>query len=222
MSRSLFKKITRGNLDPFLQKYATDKRVLDIGAGGSGYGKFFPNRLSVDIDPLRKPDVVADAHALPFKDGEFEMVLCTEVLEHVKNPKKVMDEILRVLTPRGLVVLTTRFVYPLHDTPHDYWRYTKYGLMHQFRNFDLIEIIPEAQSFTTLAILLQRMAYQSRFRMDKVVKVLLFSFAWIIKHFEGLVVKQFSDIKKSAPETDILASGYYVAARKPLTPKLPQ
>jgi SAM-dependent methyltransferase len=212
---SIFKKITRKNLDPFLAKYASDKKVLDIGAGGSGYHKFFPNRLSVDIDPERKPDVVADAHKLPFADGEFEMVLCTEVLEHVKNPKVVMDEIFRVLKPGGLIVLTTRFVYPIHDAPHDYWRYTKYGLMHQFRNFKIIEIVPEAGSFSTIAILLQRLAFQSKFKMDKLVKLKLFVLAWIIKHFDWLVVEEYSDIKKSAMEKDIMTSGYYVAARKP-------
>ncbi len=211
----MFKKITRHNLDPFLARYATDKKVLDVGAGGSGYHKFFPNRLSVDIDPARRPDVVADAQKLPFADGEYEMVLCTEVLEHVRNPKAAMDELFRVLKPGGMLILTTRFVYPIHDAPNDFWRYTKYGLLHQFRNFQIIEIVPEARSFSTIAILLQRLAFQSRFRMDKLVKLALFCCAAIIKHFEWLVVEQYSDIQKSALEKDIMVSGYYIAAKKP-------
>ncbi len=213
---NIFKKITRQNLEQFLQKYASDKKTLDIGAGGSGYHRFFPNRLSVDIDPERKPDVVADAQKLPFSDGEYEMVLCTEVLEHVRNPKAAMDEIFRVLKPGGMVVLTTRFVYPIHDAPNDFWRYTRYGLLHQFRNFEVIEIVPETRNFSTLAVLLQRLAFQSRFKMDKLVKVGLFTLAWIVKYFDGLVVRQYSDIKKSMEEQDIMVSGYYVAARKPL------
>ncbi len=213
--RSPFKKITRGNLDSFLSKYASDKKILDIGAGGSGYHKFFPNRLSVDIDPERKPDVVGDAQKLPFTDSQFEMILCTEVLEHVRNPKAAMDEMFRVLKPGGIVVLTTRFVYPIHDAPHDFWRYTKYALQHLFRNFQILEIVPESKSFTAIAILLQRLAFQGRFRMDKLVKVILFGLAWIIKHFDGLIVREYSDIKKSSIETDIMTTGYYVAAKKP-------
>lgn len=212
----LLKKITRKNLDTFLSCYATDKKVLDIGAGGSGYHKFFPNRLSMDIDPTRKPDVVADAHKLPFMDGEFEFILCTEVLEHVKNPQQVIDEILRVLAPGGTIVLTTRFVYPIHDAPNDFWRYTKFALIHLFRNFELLEIVPEAKSFTALAILFQRIAFQSRLRANKLTKAVLFLCAYVLEHLDWLIVEEYSDIKKSAREHDIMTTGYYVAARKPL------
>lgn len=210
----MFKKITRKNLDAFLAHHASSERVLDIGAGGSGYGKFFPNRLSVDIDPLRKPDIVADAHALPFKDNEFSTVLCTEVLEHVRDPKTVLSEIYRVLKPGGVIILTTRFVYPLHDTPHDYWRFTKYGLAELFKGFRDVEIIPEAKSFTTLAILFQRLAFQGRFHIDKLVKLKLFIIAFVLQYCDWLIVKQYADIKKSKGETDICASGYYVSAKK--------
>src|SRR3989344_2408900 len=119
----MLRKITRRNLDIFLEKHRFEGRILDVGAGGSAYGKFFPNRVTVDIDFARKPDVVGDAHALPFKEEEFEMVLCTEVLEHLKNPSLALQEMKRVLKKDGLLVLTTRFVYPLHDTPGDYWRF---------------------------------------------------------------------------------------------------
>ena len=76
----MIKKLTRKNLEVFLKRYSTDKRVLDVGSGGSDYGQFFPNRLTIDVDPSRQPDVVADAHSLPFEDNEFEVILCTEVL----------------------------------------------------------------------------------------------------------------------------------------------
>ncbi len=85
--------------------------------GGSSYQRFFPNRLTVDIDQKRNPEIVADAKDLPFKDGEFETVLCTEVLEHVLNPFKVEEELRRVTKKDGLLILSTRFVFPLHDIP---------------------------------------------------------------------------------------------------------
>jgi len=95
----MIKKITRKNLEKFLTRHATEKRALDIGSGGSSYGRLFPNRLTVDIDPSRKPEIVADAHNLPFKNGEFEVVLCTEVLEHVKDPLQSKRKFEESLSP---------------------------------------------------------------------------------------------------------------------------
>ena len=175
----MFKKITRKNLELFLAKYATDKRVLDIGAGGSSYDKYFPNRVTIDIDPLRNPDIVADAHSLPFKDGEFEYVLCTEVLEHLKNPVVAIKEMKRVLTEGGMVILTTRFVYPIHDSPNDYWRFTKYGLLELFNDWEIVELRAETKAFSTIGVLLQRIAFQTRLRFNKLVKLKLFALAYI-------------------------------------------
>ena len=92
----MFQKITRKNLEAFLERHKTDKRTLDMGSGGSTYSRYFPNRLTVDIDPASNPEVVADAHSLPFADEEFEAVLCTEMLEHVKDPFQVEREQRRV------------------------------------------------------------------------------------------------------------------------------
>ncbi len=210
----MFKKITRGQLEKFLERYKTDIRTLDVGSGGSSYGRFFPNRVSIDIDPARKPDVVADAHDIPFKDGEFEVVLCTEVLEHVKDPKKVISELGRVLKPGGRVILTTRFVYPLHDTPHDYWRFTKYGLRELFRDWEVVELVGETKNFSTIAALLQRICFQSSLVGGKVTKLFLFVVAWILSHLNGFTTKEFGDIKKSSTEEELMPTGYYIVCKK--------
>lgn len=210
----MFKKITRRNLDVFLEKYATERKVLDIGAGGSSYGQFFPNRLTVDIDPKRKPDVVADAHSLPFKDGEFEYVLCTEVLEHLKDPIKAINEIKRVLKNDGLFILTTRFVYPIHDSPRDYWRFTKYGLRELFKDWNIIELTPETQTFSAVGVLLQRIAFQTRLRANKPVKLILFILAYIFDHINFLIKQEYGDIKKEIKEEEIMPSGYYLVCKK--------
>lgn len=210
----MFKKITRGNLDLFLKKHASDKKVLDVGSGGSSYGRFFPNRLSVDIDPERKPDIVADAGNLPFDDNEFEMILCTEMLEHVKNPFDVEKEFYRVLRPGGRLILTTRFVYPIHDSPHDYWRYTKYGLRQLFKNWKFVELKEESANFSAVAILLQRIGFQSRLRFNVGVKFVIFMLAWIINKLNFLTVVEFGDIKKQTIESNILTTGYYIVVEK--------
>jgi len=210
----MFRKITREQLEKFLSRHASDKRVLDIGSGGSSYGRFFPNRLSVDIDPERKPDMVADAHNLPFKDGEFELVLCTEVLEHVLDPKKVISEISRVLKPGGRVILTTRFMYPLHDTPHDYWRFTIYGMRELFKEWNIIELIPETQTFSTIAALLQRISFQTTLKANKILKFFILCKAFMINKMNFLITKEFGNIQKSKEEKNIMSTGYYIVAEK--------
>lgn len=211
---SIFQKITRKNLEQFLEKYATGKRTLDIGSGGSSYQRFFPNRLTVDIDPTRKPEIVADAAHMPFKDGEFEVVLCTEMLEHVKDPFQVEREIRRVTKTGGILILSTRFVFPLHDTPHDYWRFTKYGLQEIFKEWEIVELKSETKNFSTIGALLQRISFQSQLRFNKITKLKLLSSAWFLDHLNFLTVKEYGDIQHKTNETDIMPTGYYLVCRK--------
>ncbi len=208
------KKLTRRNLEKFLEKYKTDKKVLDIGSGGSTYNRFFPNRLTVDIDSKRKPEVIADAHHLPFENNSFEIILCTEVLEHVKNPQEVINEFYRVLMPGGRVILTTRFVYPIHDAPNDFWRFTKYGLMELFKNWEIIELEAENLTFSTVAVLLQRISFQTKLKVNKFSKGILYIFIKLFDNLNFFVREEFGDIQRSIKEENILSSGYYIVAKK--------
>lgn len=210
----MFQKITRKHLEQFLARHASKALTLDIGSGGSSYGRFFPNRISIDIDPKRSPDVVGDAHDLPFSDEEFEMILCTEVLEHIKDPRRAITEMKRVLKSDGVLVLTTRFVYPIHDSPNDYWRFTKYGLEELFKEWEMIEFVSETEVFSTIAVLLQRIAFQTTLRLNKLTKLNLFIFAYIFNHLNFLVKNEYGDIKKGIQEKNIMSSGYYIVCKK--------
>ena len=205
------KKLTRKSLEKFLMRYASNGKVLDIGSGGSSYSRYFPNRLCVDVDVKRNPNVVADAHALPFADEEFDTVLCTEVFEHLKDPQLAAREMRRVIKPGGKLILSTRFMFPVHDAPHDYFRYTKYGLRDIFAGWHIQELVAEAQSFTTVAILFQRLIYQTN--LPKVIKALLLIFT-AIRFFDIIPHISYADIKKSSNETDFFTSGYYMVAVK--------
>lgn len=215
MFQKITKKITRERLEKFLSKHASDKRVLDIGSGGSSYSKFFPKRITIDIDPERKPDIVGDAHHLPFGDEEFEAVLCTEVLEHLIDPRQAIAEVKRVLQPGGKIILTTRFVYPIHDSPHDYFRYTRYALEMLFKEWDDVSIEEETQNFSTIAVLLQRLSYQSTLRGGKFTKLILLLLAQIFVRLDWMVIEGYGDIERKKKERVFMTSGYYLAARKP-------
>jgi len=211
---SLTSKITRENLDKFLSKYTTEEKTLDIGSGGSSYDRFFPNRTAIDVDPERKPDIVADAHKLPFNNEEFGTILCTEVLEHLHSPETAISEMERVLKKDGLLILTTRFIFPIHDAPNDYYRFTKYGLRHLFRNWEIVDLQEETNTKDTFAVLFQRIGFQTKLRFNKASKFLTFLTAKFIQKSPQPILKEYGDIKKTKEETNILTSGYYLICRK--------
>ena len=72
--------------------------------------------------------VFSDAHDLPFAERVFDSVLCTEVLEHLHEPRRAFREIHRVLRDGGYAVLTTPFQYQAHQRPFDFFRFTYDGL----------------------------------------------------------------------------------------------
>lgn len=215
MFQKIAKKITRERLEQFLTRHASSERTLDIGSGGSSYGRFFPNRISVDADAKRKPDIIADAHRLPFRDAEFPVILCTEVLEHLIDPRTAIAEMKRVLAPGGKVILTTRFAYPIHDAPGDYWRFTKYILRDLFREWENVAIEEETKNFSAIAVLLQRLSYQSELRGGKATKVALLLLAQIFSRLDWLMIRGYGDINRENREDIFLSSGYYLSARRP-------
>ncbi|OGJ56337.1 hypothetical protein A3D88_01610 [Candidatus Peribacteria bacterium RIFCSPHIGHO2_02_FULL_52_16] len=213
----LTKKITRPRLEAFLKKYRSTGKTLDVGCGSALYGNFFPNRTTLDIEvrPGVQVDIVGDAHDLKqIADAVYENILCTEVLEHLHTPAKAIAEFHRVLKPGGMLILTTRFIFPLHDAPGDYFRYTKYGLRHLMKDFDIIELKEEANTIETLAVLYQRIGFQCDTLGFRPLKFFWFLKARILMLFAWTLTKEFGDIRHKQQEKNILSSGYYVAARK--------
>lgn len=208
------KKITRERLHAWLAPYATEERILDIGAGTIDKDPLFPNRFTIDHDASCKPDLVADVHNLPFSDNEFQTILCREVLEHCIDPAKAVHEMMRVLKPGGTLLLTTRFLFPLHEAPHDYWRFTKYGLQHLFSDWKILEIKEETQPFSCMGVLLQRIVLQTRLKANKPSKAILRVFARALPFFDRMVVKEFGDIRKEHEETMTMSSGIYIRVTK--------
>jgi len=217
-SIGLTSKITRPRLDAFLRTYATEVKTLDIGCGNDRYGKLFPNRTTLDIEarPGVKVDIIADAHDLSqIEDNAFEVVLCTEVLEHLHTPSQAIAEFHRVLKPGGMLLLSTRFIFPIHDAPGDYYRFTKYGLQHLLKDFDIEELQAEATTGETLAVLYQRIGFQCDTLWFRPCKVVWFLKAKCMQIFSWILTKEYGDIRHTQEEQEILSSGYYVAARKP-------
>ena len=111
--------------------------VLDIGCATRWVEDVLPSQctyIGMDYPSTGKlmygarPMVFASATALPFPDKTFDVILLSEVLEHVREPQAALREASRVLKVGGSVLVTIPFLYPIHDAPHDYQRYTAFGL----------------------------------------------------------------------------------------------
>jgi SAM-dependent methyltransferase len=111
-------------------------RVLDAGAGEAPYRHLFDHTRYDAVDwgttpkaygPLR---YFCELTAIPVRADHYDGVICTQVLEHVREPVAVLAELHRVMRPGGVLWLSAPFFYEEHEAPYDYFRYTRYGLAH--------------------------------------------------------------------------------------------
>ena len=103
-----------------------------------GAGRVVEGFINLDLYALPGVDIAANAEELPFCSGVFERVECDAVLEHVRDPVKVMAEIRRVLKPGGHAHLVTPFCHPFHEYPKDYRRFTLDGLKELGRGMEVV------------------------------------------------------------------------------------
>jgi len=95
--------------------------------------------LSVDIDAAVHPDIVADAHDLHMiADNSADGVFTSSVLEHVRDPWKVVAEMERILKPGGYVFISVPFMFPYHADPDDFWRMSYRGIDVLCARFDKV------------------------------------------------------------------------------------
>jgi len=110
--------------------------ILDFGCGSKPYLELFQgtNYVGVDIGISghnhadSRVDVFYDGETLNFPDASFDVIFSTEVLEHLFNYDRILPELRRVLRPNGKLLLTAPFLWPEHEKPYDYARYTTFGL----------------------------------------------------------------------------------------------
>lgn len=119
-------------------RVGTDKsfRVLDAGAGTAPYRKHFQHVTyeTADFGEVDKEyshlDYTCRLEQLPMADETYDLVLCSQVLEHISEPLAVLREIRRVLKPCGQAWLSAPLFYQEHESPYDYYRYTQFAWRH--------------------------------------------------------------------------------------------
>ncbi|MFH1971879.1 MAG: class I SAM-dependent methyltransferase [archaeon] len=114
-----------------------DKIILEIGSGIKSYKHNFKKAKVITTDLIKLPNIdeVADIMNLKYVDNSFDFIICNNVFEHLSDPNKAANEIYRVLKQNGEVFIVTPFLFPLHDEPFDFFRYTSEGLKIIFNMF---------------------------------------------------------------------------------------
>jgi len=155
--------LTWGNLDRYLVRTsilaalngflpAMHGRLLDAGCGKMPYKRHIMENSAVseyvglDIetalvyDETVQPDYTWDGVVMPFEDDSFDTCIAIEVLEHCPEPEVFLGEVHRVLKPGSAVFFTTPFLWNLHETPNDQYRYTPFALERHLRNAGFAEV----------------------------------------------------------------------------------
>src|SRR6185369_5676509 len=135
--------------------------VLDLGGRIQPYRPLLEERtkryIAVDMTPSALVDVVARGEALPLRDGQIDVVICTQVLEYIHDPQMAIAELYRVLKPGGVLLLTVPAIFP-RDADHDCWRFMPESLRYLLRHFSKVEIEAEGSSvigiFRTFAVVI--------------------------------------------------------------------
>jgi SAM-dependent methyltransferase len=193
-------------------------RLLEVGCGDAPYRALFASRVEryvasdLEASPGRV-DVVTDGGHLGFRSDSFDSVLCTQVLEHVPDPLRVLSEVRRVLRPGGLALLTVPLNSGIHRAPHDYFRFTEHGLRVLCDRAGLgIEVVAErggriAAAAQAVLLIFEIDRMPSRHLGGAVARRLVAFLTWVIRRWALSLDRRFP--KEGSP------LGYAVLARKP-------
>lgn len=156
-----FEAAIESSVSGFASGLAPGARVLDAGAGEGSYRDHFGAQRYCGLDlgvgdgawDYSKLDVLGDLSSLPFREGAFEATLNVVTLEHVREPGRVLDELFRVLMPGGRILIVAPHEWEEHQQPHDYFRYTRYGLRYLLERagFREIQVEPVGGFFRLLS-----------------------------------------------------------------------
>lgn len=158
-----------------------------------------------------KIDIVANITAIPVPDGQFDNVLCSEVLEHVPDPVSALRELVRVTRLGGRIVLTAPFMMPSHQTPYYFTSgLSRYWYEQHLSAFgcEVAELLPNGDFYSLLAQEVRRLPYLyyslNGRRLGWLSMASLALTLFVIQRAQ----------KRSASSVDLAHHGYFVVARK--------
>lgn len=156
-------------------------KTLDIGCGTKPYMHLYRSNeyVGLEIDtPQNRKDKSAefyyDGKYFPFEDDTFNSVVANEVFEHVFNPDEFINETLRILKPNGLILLTMPFVWDEHEQPHDFARYSSFGIkaLLEKHGFEIVEQRKSTDDIRVIFQLLNTYIYKKTITKNAWINVL--------------------------------------------------
>jgi ubiquinone/menaquinone biosynthesis C-methylase UbiE len=134
----------------FFSTHKDVQLLLDLGCGPRPYYEIYAAAVkqSIGADLADSPfpkagiDIYCSATSIPLENSSVDLILCTEVMHDIPEPRIMLQELNRILKENGTVLLTTPFITPVVDGSYDHYRYTEHGLRYLFNSegFKIVEI----------------------------------------------------------------------------------
>jgi len=196
-------------LDRLLEQHAKCLQGLVVDVGGkreNKRGAFQPEDANawvyLNLAGDTGPNAIADAHVLPIRDSVARFCVCTETIEHLREPYRCIQECHRLLETGGALILSVPFLYPIHADPYDFQRYTREGLSQLLRDFSSVEITPMGGAWGVIGMMLEFAAVRLKFRPLRGV-------LWRVGRS-----LQWLDESLKTPYAEVFTTGYFVIAKK--------
>lgn len=190
----------------------------DIGCGEKPYRdmalSYVDKHIGIDHDETfhdkSSIDIIANAYEIPTDDNSFDSLLCTDVLEHLEEPSLAIAEAFRILKQGSYAIYTVPLFWHLHETPRDFYRYTKYGLQYLFEKsgFEIVEIKALSGFFVTFGQELVYFLY--RFRRGGILNPLW----WIVPPI-GILIQGLAYIFNKIDYSENFTIEYIAVVKKP-------
>lgn len=200
-----------------LQKFPKGTSVLDVGCGDGPYWNLNKelNWTGIDIYSTEKTNYLINKDGTyPIREESFDIVICTQVIEHVSNFDLLASEVFRVLKPGGTLILNAPFLYPFHGMPHDEFRYTTSSLTRIFNKFEISEIGTLGGIGSTIATLINNFwqyFFASNWKL-KIIGIMTWPVSIINNFFWNLLSLPLDLIDR----TNSFPLNTYLIARKPI------
>lgn len=161
-------------IDAKMLLISKERFILDLG-GGTPFQKWLAEYKPLfdgveyktfDYNLATNPDIVGDIHDIPLGDGLVDAVICSSVLEHVRNPVRAMEEIYRILKKGGKLFLYVPSIHPYHARPGaypDYWRFFDDTLIEMCKGYERVELQKRGGHIHALASFIPPQKYLGRF-----------------------------------------------------------
>jgi len=216
-------------LEKTLNKIKPGSRILDAGAGeqqfkklcshliyvSQDFAQYAPDEINIGLQMHKwdygKLDIISDIANVPEEDSSFDCIMCTEVFEHIINPREAIQEFSRLLNKDGFLIITAPFCSLTHFAPyHFYTGFNKYFYETELKNhgFEILEISPNGNYFEYIAQEIHRIPQiANKFSGEKLTRIERIAVKIVQKMLE-----RFSSKNNNSEE--ILNFGLHVLAKK--------